>query len=80
MPVMDGYSATEIITAEKSPETPLVVALTANNINDPETKARCVATGFTFYLNKPLLVQNLAQTLTQAYEMKFGGEGNAVGA
>jgi len=60
MPEMDGLEATEIIrrTLEKQP---VIVALTANTMQDDEEK--CLRAGMNDYLGKPIKLEELVNKL-----------------
>lgn len=61
MPVMDGYQASEKIR-EMGLETP-IIALTANALTG--TRDRCLESGMTDYLSKPIRLQDLETVLIQ---------------
>lgn len=66
MPILDGYRCTQAIRAGEAGErwqTIPVVALTANAFN--EERAKCVASGMTDYLSKPLQINTLSSLLAR---------------
>ena len=62
MPLMDGYEATQRLRL-KAPDLP-VIGLTAHAL--PEERARCLASGMTAHLAKPVDVDELVGTLLRA--------------
>jgi CheY-like chemotaxis protein len=66
MPVLDGYSATALIRqkeeAERRPRLP-IIALTANAL--PHDRQKCLDAGMDDYLTKPVLKQDLGDTLAR---------------
>ena len=64
MPVVDGYAATRFIRSqetEKSTKPVTIVALTSHSFDD--TREKCMAAGMNDYLNKPLEIDLLEETL-----------------
>ena len=61
MPVMDGYTATEVLRKEgyKKP----IIALTAHAMKDVQD--RCMKNGFNAYISKPIEKKKLIQTLVE---------------
>lgn len=60
MPVMDGIQATEKIFEQLHfLDAPIVIAMTANNSD--EDKKKCIASGMTGFLTKPLSLNELKQ-------------------
>ncbi|KAJ9113617.1 hypothetical protein QFC22_005925 [Naganishia vaughanmartiniae] len=88
MPIADGYTATSMIqsafrekTASSSSsgddgrmmKMPTIVALTANA--DENTRNRCISSGFSGFLSKPLVISTLAETLRTTYEARYTEDG-----
>jgi CheY-like chemotaxis protein/HPt (histidine-containing phosphotransfer) domain-containing protein len=66
MPIMDGYEAVFHIRGEESRtrrKRAVVIALSSHD--DNETRARCLASGFDYYLTKPVTRELLRQTLAR---------------
>lgn len=62
MPLMDGYTATEIIKKEQLSSAP-VIALTANA--SKEDKEKCMYSGMDDFLTKPIDIQQLNQLMVK---------------
>jgi PAS domain S-box-containing protein len=62
MPVMDGYEASRLIRASSHPEIP-IIALTASAMQ--ADRERCMASGMSDYLAKPVELDGLAETLAK---------------
>lgn len=60
MPSMDGISATKIIR-QSSPYQPYIIALTANALDDNQTK--CLEAGMNDFLRKPVSAAKLIETI-----------------
>jgi PAS domain S-box-containing protein len=66
MPIMDGYEAVERIRAderEHGRKRAAIIALSSHE--DDQTVARCLATGFDYYLTKPVTRELLQQTIAR---------------
>ncbi|KAJ9096765.1 hypothetical protein QFC21_005035 [Naganishia friedmannii] len=74
MPIADGYTATSMIQASEQTGMPTIVALTANA--DENTRNRCISSGFSGFLSKPLVISTLAETLRTTYEARYPGDGS----
>ena len=61
MPVMDGLAATDRIRALELTKQPVIVALTANALE--EDQKRCLQRGMDDYLTKPIKAKDLRSTL-----------------
>jgi PAS domain S-box-containing protein len=62
MPVMDGYEATRRVRQNPQLASLPIIALTANATETD--RGKCLAAGMDAYLAKPVLVDNLLETLT----------------
>ena len=71
MPIMDGTTATKIIKDKKGKDSPVIIALTADAIN--EAKERYVSLGFDDFLSKPIDFQELKKVIQywQNFSVKF---------
>ena len=67
MPEMDGIRATELIR-EMHIAQPLIIALTANAMNDD--KKRCLDAGMDGFLAKPVQLEDIKQVLASAFARK----------
>ena len=66
MPVMDGYESVMTIRADETRtgrRRASIIALSSHD--DDETRARCLATGFDFYLTKPVTKELLHETVAR---------------
>lgn len=63
MPVMDGYEATRHIRINPSISSQCVIAMTANAM--PEDRQRCISSGMDDFLTKPIMPDQLYQTLAK---------------
>lgn len=63
MPVMDGYEATRHIRINPSLSSQCVIAMTANAM--PEDRQRCLSAGMDDFLTKPIMPEQLYQTLAK---------------
>ena len=66
MPVMDGYEAVATIRSDEARtgrKRAAIIALSSHD--DDDTRARCLATGFDFYLTKPVTKELLHETLAR---------------
>jgi len=66
MPIMDGYEAVFHIRGEEGRtgrKRAVVIALSSHD--DEETRARCLTSGFDYYLTKPVTRELLRQTLAR---------------
>ncbi|MBD3882816.1 PAS domain S-box protein [Phormidium tenue FACHB-886] len=62
MPIMDGYTATQMIRRlQKEDEQPVIIAMTANVMK--EDQERCMQVGMDDYLSKPVQKSALAEKL-----------------
>lgn len=77
MPIMDGYEATRRIRAfekeQNRPEVP-IVAVTANAFT--EDKHKCLETGCTDYLAKPIKKADLLQCVARLVKKNIQGRNN----
>ena len=65
MPNMDGLTATQHIRAMNLSKQPIIIALTANAMN--EDQERCLAAGMDDFISKPIHFDQLKQTLARFY-------------
>ena len=66
MPVMDGYEAVRNIRADEAASgRPRAAIIALSSHDDDETRARCLAGGFDFYLTKPVTRELLHETLAR---------------
>jgi CheY-like chemotaxis protein len=71
MPEMDGLEATGRIHQEWTAETrPVIIAMTANAMEGD--RDRCLKAGMDLYLSKPIRINELQESLVQAYRAKQG--------
>lgn len=68
MPEMDGISATRQILSEAKTTRPVIVALTANVVN--ESREECIEAGMTGFIHKPFKVEALVEKIKETYWMK----------
>lgn len=63
MPIMDGYTATKMIRelAEPRFQTLPIIAMTAHA--DTENRERCLDSGMSDYISKPIRIQDLQEAL-----------------
>jgi signal transduction histidine kinase/ActR/RegA family two-component response regulator len=78
MPVLDGLQATRQLRAEKLPQEPFIVALTANAFR--EDREHCLQAGMDDYLSKPLQEIQLIKVLNKFAKMKIRAAKAAVAA
>lgn len=69
MPVLDGLQATRQLRAEKLPQEPFIVALTANAFR--EDREHCLQAGMDDYLSKPIQEMQLIKVLNKFAKMKI---------
>ena len=65
MPRMDGLSATRKIRELNDVQQPHIIALTANAFE--EDKQRCFEAGMNDFLSKPIIFDNLVESLERVY-------------
>lgn len=75
MPVMDGYQATQILRQNPRLSSLPIIALTANAAE--QDREKCLAAGMSDFLSKPVLIDDLLDTLTRHIQ---GREVRAAGA
>ncbi|HEY9697769.1 MAG TPA: response regulator [Trichocoleus sp.] len=63
MPVMDGYTTTQVIRQQEGRQHPIIIAMTANAMK--ADRDRCLAVGMDDYLSKPVQKEALALKLVQ---------------
>ena len=66
MPVMDGFTATEQILAERGASAPPIIAMTASVM--PEDRERAFAVGMSAVLHKPVRMEELERTMAQVLQ------------
>src|SRR5258706_1512357 len=65
MPIMDGYEAVAGIRAAEREARKRSTIIALSSHDDDETRARCLASGFDYYLTKPVTRELLHQTLAK---------------
>jgi PAS domain S-box-containing protein len=68
MPEMDGISATRRILKEANGGGPVIVALTANVVN--ESRKECIEAGMSGFIHKPFKVEALVEKIKETHLMK----------
>ncbi len=68
MPEMDGYEATKEICKKYSQNRPVIIALTANVLQ--EDKDKCLASGMDSFVSKPIKLNDLAEVIEKHFTNK----------
>jgi len=69
MPEMDGYEATRMIKKQGGQNAPPVIAVTASAFE--EEKSKVLATGCDDYIRKPILEENIFNSITEHLGVEF---------
>jgi PAS domain S-box-containing protein len=77
MPVMDGVKAMRLIKKHKKGKDIPIIALTASGFDDKRDKL--IAAGFTDYILKPFVEENLLESIHKHCDIEFEFENKAIG-